>query len=219
MPKKLLIILLIVVIGGGTILGYFWWQKGGEKEAEKPKTEEQTEPESVRKIIIPSSLNPDDVMAQFVSYIPPWGGKLTKDDHFWKERFEIESLNEGFVKAFSTAWYGSAYYLTKDEEKLGGDAHSYVLDLTVLKYKSHEFAQKDYLRISTEQDFEDIVFEGIKLKNKVGPPPMFGSSADSKSGNLQQYLLHSNNFIIYASGLKEAAEDVMIRLIDQYAME
>lgn len=213
--KWILIGVLIVLLGG--TLTYFGWTK--QKSEPDSSQLEQAKSEPVRQVIIPSSLDPDDIMAQFVPYIPPWGGKLTKDDPFWKERFGIESLNEGFVESFMTLWYGSAYYLTKDGGKLGGDAHSYVLDLTVLKYESHESAQKEYFRISSEQGFKDVIFEGIKLKNKVGLPPVLDSGINSGAGNLRQYLLHSNNFIIYVFGLKEAAEDVIIRLIDRYEVE
>lgn len=206
---------LVILLGGALI--YFGWTK--QKSEPAGSQPEQTRPEPIKQVIIPSSLDPDDVMAQFVPYIPPVGGKLTKDDPFWKQRFGIESLNEGLVQAFTTLWYGSAYYLTKDGEKLGGDPHSYALDLSVLKYKSHEFAQKDYLRISTKQDFKDVIFEDIKLKNKVELPPVLDPGINSETQNVQQYLLCSNNFIIYAFGLKEAAEDAIIRVIDRYGVE
>lgn len=41
--KKFLVIVLIVAIASGTTAGYFWWQGKGEKEVEKPKTEEEVE--------------------------------------------------------------------------------------------------------------------------------------------------------------------------------
>ena len=210
-----LISLLIILLAGTSI--YFGWTKQKSELAESQP--EQINSEPMKQIIISSLLDPDDVMAQFAPYIPPWGEKLAKDDPFWKQRFGITKLNEGFINGFTTAWYGSAYYLTKDGKKLGGDPHSYVLELSVLKYKNHNSAQEDYIKISTEQDFEDIIFEGLKLKSKLGIPPGLKSGVNSEAKYLQQYFLHSNNFIIYAFGLKEAAEDVMIRVIDRYEVK
>ena len=214
--KYWILISLIVILLGGTLV-YFDWTK--QKSGPACSPQEQTKAETTRQIMIPSSLDSDDVIAQFVPYMPPIGGKLTRDDPFWNQRFEITSLNEGFTEGFTTAWSGNAYYLTKSGHKLGGESHSYVLDLSVLKYKSHDFAQKDYARISVKQGFEDIILKGIKLKSKVGLPPEISQGTNSKVTNLQQCLLYSDNFIIYAFGLKEAAKDIIIRLIDRYAVK
>ena len=58
------------------------------------------------------------------------------------------------------------------------------------------------------------------LKTKVGVPPTMKEELPRYlTEEFQQYFFQSNNFIIYAVGLREAAEDAMIRVIDQYTVE
>lgn len=211
MPKKLLIIILIVVIAGGTLLGYFWWQR-----SEKEKIE------SVRQVLIPSSLDPKNVIENAIElpYYSQWESKEEDPslEESWERLLGIPSSGQGLIKHASAPWLKS--YLKTD----GTEVHeineevSLILYLHVCKYEKPELAEEAYNKTNTDHGFKLSVLEHVELKTKVGLPPVIEDVVPPyiKPEQFQQYLLQSNNFIIYAYGLKEAAEDVMIRVIDQY---
>lgn len=198
------------------------------EQSKKPRREpptqlpERTKPELGRtQVVIPPELDPDDVMAQFVPYMPPWGERITKGGHFWEGYFEIVHPQEGFIKGFGTSWHGEAHYVKKDGTKIKGpdDPYGFILHLYILKFTDSESAQEDYARISTNQKFRDFTLEGVRLKTKSGVPlPIKNEMSWMKLDpqQCQQYLLHSNNFIIYAFGMKEAAQDIIERAIEQF---
>ena len=185
----------------------------------------QVKPEPVRKLAIPSSLEPVEAMAQFVPYIPPWGEVITEDHIFWAKELPIAPPHGGFAKGFSTSWHGIVW-TKKDgaEVEPPQDPYGFILNLAVLKYEKPEFAQEDYDRISIKQEFKDSTLKSVKLKSKVGIPLAAWNWLQEHHAKLeqqqcQQYLLRSNNFIIYGYGLKEVIEDVMTRVIDRYSVE
>jgi len=63
--------------------------------------------------------------------------------------------------------------------------------------------------------------EGIALKTKSGMPRAMEElvSSDINAEQYQQYLLCSNNFIIHALGLKQAAKDIIARALDRYGVK
>lgn len=219
MPKKLLIILLIVVIGGGVLLGFLWWQRG-----EKRKIEEQTEPESTIKVMISSSLNSNDVIENIMR-LPHDSEWFNREEfpsflvEFWEEDFGISSSGKGFVECAIVPWIRD--YIKRDGTEMSDVSESkpFILFLYVIKYEEPKFAQEDYSKVNTNHGFDVSTLGGVKLKIKSGIPSSFGGLfllTDVKLDKYQQFLFQSDNFIIYAVGLKEAAEDVMIRVIDQY---
>jgi len=219
--EKWILIGVLIVLLGGTLTYFSWTKQKSEPDSSQP---EQTKPKSVRQVIIPSSLEPGEVMNQFVPYVPPWGEKISAEHYpyFWGDYFELPYPKEGFIKGVATAWRGGLAWVKKDGTGIGPpDAPSSVLELAVLKYDKPEFAQEDYNRMSIKQGFSDSIFESVKLKTKLGIPTLLQKRPDMtdiKPEQYRQYLLHSNNFIIYAFGLKEAAEDVMLRVIDRYGV-
>ncbi len=216
---------LIVVFLGGTLI-YFGWTK---QKPESVKSQlEQPKREVIRQIMIPSSLDSENVIVDFARYIRVFGDMVTREDSFWADSFGIVYPSEGFVEGSITPWQGKGnYYVKKDGTKIQGphDPLSFIVAFAVLKYENPKFAQEDYNRISIKQEFRDFTLKDVKLKTKVGLTPAFeklikeNSWTKLKSEQCQQYLLHSNNFIIYTYGLKEAVEDAMIRVIDQYRVE
>lgn len=212
--------LLLVIFLGGT-LSYFAWIK---RESGLARSQpEQIKPKSVKQVIIPSSLESYEVMIQFVPYIPPSGEeRISEEDYL--EYFEI-TPNQGFTKGLGVIWHRAAYWIKKDGTKVYGpdDSYGFILDVSVLKYENPEFAREDYDKISTKQEFIETTLEGFKLKTKSGVPPVtrgwIKMGMEPKAEQCQQYLIYSNNFIIYLSGLKEAAADAVTRIIDLYRVE
>jgi len=221
--KYWILIGLIVVILGGTLIYFAWTKQKPEPASSQP---EQIKPETIRKVMIPSSLDSEHVIVDSARYIHLFGEMITQEHSFWGDYFEIIYPSEGFIEGTIATWHGEAYWVKKDGTKVYGpdDPYSFILDCAVLKYKKPEFAREDHDKISLKQGFREHILNGVRLKTKSGIPPIMGHWIKKlrmklKPEQCQQYLLHSNNFIIYASGLKEAAEDVMIRLIDRYAEE
>lgn len=221
--KWILIGVLIVLLGG--TLTYFGWTK--QKSEPVKSQSEQTETKALREVVIPSSLDIGDVVeaiAQFLPYLPPWGESITQEDPFWATHFGILYPHRGFIKGFGTSWHGIVW-TKKDGTKVEppDDPYGFMLGLVVLKYEKPEFAREDYDRVSISQKFRESILEGVKLKTKIGLPSVewdrLKTYVKFKQEQCQQYLLRSNNFIIYAYGLREVAEDFMIRVIDQYAVE
>lgn len=210
---------LIVVLLGGTSI-YFALSK--QKSEPSSSQSEQIKSESIRKVLIPSSLEPFEVMQQFVPHIPPGGGRVTKNDFLFY--FDTAS-NQRFAKGFSVIWHGELYWIKKGGAKVYGpdDPYGFILNLVVLKHEDSESAREDYDKISAEQEFSDTVFKGVKLRTKSGISLAMRRWSQEfpmpEQQECRQYFLKSNNFIIYAFGLKEAAEDVMIRVIGRYAEE
>lgn len=208
----------VLVLVGGSLVCLSWSNEQLGLTNSQPK---EAQPESVRHVVIPSSLEAAEVLAQFVPYLPPWGEKITgKDYSFWGPYFEI-TPNEGFTYGVATSWHGAAYWIKKDGTKVEGpdDPLGFILSIAVLKYEKSESAKEDYDKIGTKQEFIDLNLEGVSLKTKVGIPPAIGKRPymmNVEPEQCRQNLLWSNNFIIYAFGLREAVDDAITRLIDQY---
>jgi len=206
------------------------WQTGCVPEKASPPStsdSEKVEPNSDNqvKVVIPSDLDPAEVMARFVPYMPPWGESVTKQHSFWATEFGIDYPHEGFISGFSTSWHGSAHWPKKDGGVVGfpNDLYGFLLSLTVLKYRKPEFAREDYERISTKQKFEMSVFDDVEVKTKNGLPPLmrlwlerYNDDLTLEEEQYDQYFLNVSNFIIYAYGLKEVTRDAVIRLIDHH---
>jgi len=205
---------LLILVGGLLV----YWQRGCMPEKTPSVLTEGSErkvkpiADNIVEIVIPSSLESDDVMAQFIPDIPPWGEKITKNHIFWATEFGIRYPHRGFIEGFATSWHGGIAWITRDGTGIETPKNPYdsILSLAVLKYERPEFAKEDYERIVVGRGYEGYILEDAELKIEV--------RLSSTEGQSPQYLLHSSNFIIYAHGLKGAAEDAMIRAIDQYGV-
>lgn len=222
LTKKYWILIGVVVLAillGGTLI-YLSWSR--QKSEPSTSQSDQIKSELIRKVLIPSSLEPFEVMQQFVPHIPPGGERVTKNDFLF---YFNATSNQGFAKGFSVIWHGELYWVKKGGTKVYGpdDPYGFILDLVVLKYEDSESAREDYDKISAKQEFSDTVFKGVELRTKSGislAMERWGQELPMpEQQECQQYLLKSNNFIIYTFGLKEATEDVIMRVIDQYAVE
>jgi len=213
------VVILAVLLGG--ILVYFGWTK---QKSEPPKSRtEQSKPESVKEVKIPSSLNPNEVIIQFAPPTPLLKN-FTEQEFRWED-FGIDHPNDGFIVGANAVWQEDVHYFKKDGTKVEGSSgpYSVTLSLTVLKYSKPKFAQEDYNRITTKQELRDLTLKGVKLRTKKGIPQSTSEETllhtQIKPERWQQYLLYSNNFIIHAFGVREAAKDVISRAIDQYEVK
>lgn len=225
-------VLILIIFLIGTFVHFGWSKQKSEPasfQPEQTKQEpeqdssqpDQIKPELIKRIMISSSLDPYNIMAQFVPYIPPWGESITEDHLFWPTEFWIPYPCKGFVKGFSTSWVGLPW-IKKDNTIIkppDDPYYGFILKLAVLEYEKPEFSKDDFNRISNKQDFRDWTFQGLKLKTKVGSEINMNLLEELKPDQYQQSLIYSNNFIIYAFGLKEAVEDTISRLIDRYEMK
>lgn len=223
-------LILIIFLTGTSV--YLGWSKQKSKlasfqpEQTKQKPEQaslqsdQIKSELIKQIMIPSSLDPYNILTQFVPYIPPWGENITEDHLFWSTEFWISYPCKGFVKGFSTSWIGLPW-IKKDNTiiKPPADPYGFILKIAVLKYERPEFSEDDFNRISNKQDFRDWTFEGLKLKTKVGSQINMNFLEELNPDQYQQSLICSGNFIIYVFGLKEAVKDTISRLIDRYEVK
>ena len=239
------VVVLAVLLGGSLI--YFNWSKqkaGLANQPQQPKQEsqstgsqmEQTELEPIRKVIIPSSLSVKDIASQFGPSPYPFYYEWAENREDFSQMEErkvlgIGSPSEDFIEMLVGTWL--KVYSKKDGTKVYGISEEIpmVFVLYIIKYETPESLQEDYTKISLKHELRDVIIEGAKVKTEIGlPPEIYG---EFKSGldpedlkpeyfepdPYKQYLLHSNNFIIYTYGLKEAAKDIMIRVIDQYTVE
>lgn len=225
LAKKYWVLIGLIVLLGGALIYFGWTKQKSEAVKSQP---EQPKPEVIRQVMIPSSLDSEQVIVDFVLYILAFGSGITREDSFWTDSFGIAYPSEGFIEGTFAPWQGKGnHYVKKDGTKIEGpdDPWSFVVSFTVLKYRNFKSAQEDYNRISNKQEFKDFTLKNVKLETKAGLMPAFeklikeNSWIKLKSEQCQQYLLWSNNFIVYTSGLKEATEDIMIRVLDQYKVE
>lgn len=231
--RKWILIGVLIVLLGGTLTYFGWTKQKSEPVKSQP---EQPKPEVITQVRIPSSLSAKDVVSQFgfSPHLFYYDWAESREDFYrvgGREILGIESPSKGFTEMINGTFF--EVYSKKDGIKVYGISKEIpiISILCVLKYEKPEFAQEDYTKISVKQELKDSNLKGVKVKTKVGLPPEikeeFSSGLDPedfkpeyfKPERYQQYLLRSNNFIIYVFGLKEAAEDVMIRVIDQYTTE
>jgi len=165
-------------------------------------------------------LNPQKVIENVTTlpYFSVW--KTVKEDPSfkkeWKSYFGISDLGEGIIEYGATTWLESFPKRDGTEVHQINEEVNLILLVYVIKYEKPKFAQEDYNKIG----FKVSTIEGVKLKANVGIPSTLEEEPPPHiSEQFQQYLLQSNNFIIYCIGLKEAAEDIVIRLIDEYTVK
>lgn len=219
--KWILIGVLIVLLGG--TLTYFGWTK--QKSEPDTSQANRTKSEPVRQVIIPSSLDPKNVIENVID-LPYYSQWETKGDYpfleeSWEQYFGIPSLGRGLIKYAGAPWLKS--YSKRDGTELHQISEEVPLILLVHvgKYQRSQFAKEAYNKINIDQGFKVSILEGVELKTKPGSAPVIEQLVLPyiEPEQFQQYVIQSNNFIIYAFGLKEAAEDVMIRIIDQYGVK
>ncbi len=219
---SVLIGLIVVFLVGGTFV-YLGWTKP-KSEPASPSSE-RTKSESIRQVIIPSSLDPKNVIENVIDlpYYSQWESKEDNPslEESWEQYFGIPSLGRGLIKYAGAPWLKS--YSKRDGTELHQISEEVPLILLVHvgKYQRSQFAKEAYNKINIDQGFKVSILEGVELKTKPGLAPVIKQLVLPyiKPEQFQQYVIQSNNFIIYAVGLKEATEDVLIRIIDRYAAE
>ena len=122
-----------------------------------------------------------------------------------------------------------------------------IIEIRILKYENTRLAFEVYQDKSKAGNFKETLIEGVKLKTKEGlsSASLFSNTFSKEAleafleeskkemgwsetqfkkylkgyeENSVQYLLYSNNWIIYITGLKEAAKDGVERIINCYGI-
>jgi len=183
-----------------------------------------------------------------IAWIPMVTGAEIKPSEISAPGF-IEGYCGCFVDTKNPEFRGPFYITKNDEEikpLFADDPHmtlDWILQICISKYENSDFAKQEYNRKSKIENFKDFSFKGIKLKVKDGLPDDFMKSLESYKGEKErglwspqeiqrcreqfkkvwnqytQYLLLSNNYVIFIYGLKKATEDTLERLIDCYGVK
>lgn len=220
--RWILIGALIVLLGG--TLTYFGWTK--QESTPVSSQTDETKPKLVDQIMIPPSTNSKEVIKNVIGlpHYTEWEEWKSREQvssswkEFWGKNFGIPFPGKQVIGYALAPWQWK--YQKRDGTMLLdiSEATPFVLYLYVFKYEKPKFAKEDYDKIN--QNFKTRILEGIKLKSKPGIAPIFEEFySQINPEEYQQYLLNSNNFVIYVFGLKEAVKDITIRLIEHYEMK
>jgi hypothetical protein len=184
-------------------------------------------PVEADKLVIPSSLEPYEVLKEITNAGPSIGtfpfmlGPLSLDDiELWGPQGASE---EPFIKGFGSS-LPEIFYTKRDGKRVGYGLFKLVLDIAVLKYGDTESAERSFVNISETQELQDSTYGGIDLKNGTYTLPRWWEELGEKGPEWDEstmpfYLIHSGCFVIYFYGREDLTKDMLDRIIVAFGVK
>jgi len=170
-----------------------------------------------KEIVIPSSLNPMDVVKEIYPENPL---RYLEGGNYYYEHgasgVAEGACEEGFVRGYSEPFI-EFWYAKIDGTTLNQSSQYLVLRFAILKYESTELAERSYESIAEAYDLQNSSYKGIAVKAGVKPISEYRSESWGIS-NLSIYVVHSGCFIIYVEGRDDIARDALDRTIDTFGV-
>lgn len=177
------------------------------------------QPVEADSLMIPSSLSSYEVFNEtanagpFIYTYPFFQGEWTAED---MDPYAMPqgATEEQFIKGYN-AGIPESLYIKRDGKQVGDHLYKLVLYIAVLKYENPESAERSFINISETQEFQDLTYGGIDLKNGTH------SLDEWKQPDLELwdesvvpcYVIHSGCFIIYFYGRQDVINDMLDRII------
>ena len=171
-------------------------------------------------LVIPSSLEPKEVLIEIANAGPLIqillyfaGGWTVEDIHLNLYDMPGGALEEQFNEGFEASILESLYI--KRDGKQAGFRDKLVSHIAILKYEDTESAERSFVNISQTQEFQNLTYDGITLKNGTHAlDPWWWEEYDYwDEPNQPCYLIQSNCFVIYIYGREDVAKDILDRII------
>ncbi|MBN2463424.1 MAG: hypothetical protein JXB43_07475 [Dehalococcoidia bacterium] len=170
-------------------------------------TKEEAPVEVTRQLVIPSELEPEAVLPDFggkdygeCTYDTNDETKICRPLESWRKDERMgKDLEKGYRREYS-------WYILPDGSEIG-PGHP-LLIIIVLKYETISAAVQAFTDFAEYQGWEDVIFNGVKMKRYV-PREM---------PEKMTYMMQSNNFIIYIESSDELAKDAATSIIELYSV-
>jgi len=181
-------------------------------------------PVEADKLVIPSSMSPYEVFNETANAGPQiktwpffqggWGPENI-DPYGMPER----ASEEQFILAFGAA-FPEVFYTMRDGKRVGYELYKMVLWIVILKYEDTESAERSFINISEAQEFQDLTYGGIALKNGTHTLTWWEEeSEDWDESTMPCYLIHSNCFVIHFFGREDVTKDMLDRIIVSFGVK
>jgi len=183
---------------------------------------EELPPVEADELVIPSSLEPKEVLIEITNAGPLIQILLYFAGGWTAEDMDPYAMPEGaceeqFIEAFF-AILPEFLYIKRNEERVGDRLNKTVSCITVLKYEDIESAERSFVNISETQELQDSTYGGIALKNgtyTLAPwwEEEWGASDYWEESTMPCYLIHSGCFVIHLYGREDIINDMLDRII------
>jgi len=182
-------------------------------------------PVEADELVIPPSMSPYEVFNETANAGPQiktfpflqevWSAKHI-DPYGMPEGASEEQFIDGCAVALS-----ELFYIKRDGKRAGYGFYKLVSNIIILRYEGTESAERSFVNISESQEFQDLTYGGIALKNgthtlfdwEQPEPEMWDETT------MPCYLIHSDCFVIYIYGREDVAKDILDRIIVAFGVE
>ena len=183
------------------------------------------QPVKADKLVISSSLEPEEVFIEIANAGPQiktlpflqevWSAKHI-DPYGMPEGASEEQFIDGCAAALS-----ELFYIKRDGKRAGYELLKLVSNIITLRYEGTESAERSFVNISEAQEFQDLTYGGIALKNgthtlfdwEQPEPEMWDEST------MPCYVIHSGCFVIYFYGREDVTKDMLDRIIVSFGVK
>ena len=178
-------------------------------------------------LVIPSSMEPEEVLTEIANAGPLIqillyfaGGWTVEDIHLNLYDMPGGALEEQFDEGFEASILESLY-IKRDGKQAGFRDFKLVSHIAILKYEDTESAERSFVNISETQEFQNLTYDGITLKNGTHTlDPWWWEEYDYwDEPNQPCYLIQSNCFVIYFYGRQDVINDMLDRIIVAFGVE
>jgi len=175
-------------------------------------------------LVIPSSMSPREVLIEIANAGPLiqillyFAGGWTAED-ICPPDIPEGACEEQFDEGFDAALLESLY-IKRDGKPAGFRDFKLVSYIAILKYEDTESAERSFVNISETQEFQNLTYEGITLKNGTHTLDPWWEQYDYwDESTMPCYLIQSNCFVIYLYGRDDVTKDMLDRIIVAFGVK
>lgn len=190
-----------------------------------PGCNEELPPVQADELVIPSSLTPDKVFIEIANagpfiYTYPFFQGVWSAKHMDPYAMPQGATEEQFTEGYN-AVIPEFLYIKSDGEQAGYAEYKLVLYIFVLKYEDMESAERSFTNISETQEFQNLTYEGITLKNGTYTLADWEEYEEYYWDEPKQpcYLIYSGCFVIYFYGREDVLNDMLDRIIVAFGVK
>jgi hypothetical protein len=189
-----------------------------------PGCNEEMPPVEADKLVIPSSMSPYEVFNETANAGPP-----VRTYTYFQEKWSAEYMDpyampqgateEQFSKGYG-AYLAEFLYIKRDGKRAGYRPFGIVSSITILKYGDTESAERSFVNISETQEFQNLTYGGIALKNGTYTLDPWWEQYDYwDEPTMPCYLIHSGCFVIHFYGRQDDLNDMLDRIIVSFGVK
>ena len=175
-------------------------------------------------LVIPSSMSPREVLIEIANAGPLiqillyFAGGWTAED-ICPPDIPEGACEEQFDEGFDAALLESLY-IKRDGKPAGFRDFKLVSYIAILKYEDTESAERSFVNISETQEFQNLTYEGITLKNGTHTLDPWWEQYDYWDNfTMPCYLIQSGCFVIYFYGREDVTKDMLDRIIVAFGVK